>query len=130
MNLSAPQSLAQIITLVDKEDRRLDAVRQRLLGNDCAVAPARLNELLADDIGIDRLELFSVKFGRMQETVVDKLIPAVLRQACEPLAAAIDNLGCMHRLVWSARRCILPGIRRNSETPRYAERRSRPCPAV
>ena len=93
-----PQRLSQVIALVDKEDRHLIGVRQRLLGNDCAVAPARLNELLADDVGIGRLESFGAKFGRMQGTVIDKLIPAVLSQAGEPVAAAIDNLGRMEQL--------------------------------
>lgn len=98
MTPTSSQRLAQLITLVDKEDHHLVGVRQRLLGNDCAVAPARLNELLTDDIGIDRLESFGAKLGRMQDTVVDKLIPTVLRQAGEPVAAAIDNLGRMERL--------------------------------
>lgn len=80
------------MALVDKEDRHLAGVRQRLLGNNCAVNTARLNELLADDIGMDRLESFGAKFGRMQDTVVDKLIPAILRQAGESVAGAIDNL--------------------------------------
>ena len=92
------QRLAQIMVLVDKEDRHLVGVRQRLLGNNCAVNTARLNELLADDIGMDRLESFGAKFGRMQDTVVDKLIPAILRQAGESVAAAIDNLGRMEQL--------------------------------
>jgi hypothetical protein len=92
------QRLSQIIVLVDKEDHHLSGVRQRLLGSNCIVDSVRLGELLADDTGIDRLESFGAKFGRMQDTVVDKLIPAVLREAGEPVVAAIDNLGRMERL--------------------------------
>ena len=92
------QRLAQIIALVDKEDRHLVGVRQRLLGNNCAVNTARLNQLLAGDIAIDCLAPVGAKFGRMQDTVVDKLIPAVLTQAGESVAAAIDNLGRMQQL--------------------------------
>ena len=98
MNPDSRLRLAQIIALVDKEDHHLVRVRQRLLGDDCAVGTERLKELLADDIGIDRLKSFGAKFGRMQDTVVDKLIPAVLREAGESLAAAIDNLSRMERL--------------------------------
>ena len=58
------QRLAQIIALVDKEGRHLAGVRQRLLGNNCAVNTGRLNELLADDIVMDRLESSGAKFGR------------------------------------------------------------------
>jgi len=54
--------------------------------------------LLADAPGIDRLGSFGAKFARMQDTVVDKLIPALLRAAGESVFAAIDNLGRMERL--------------------------------
>lgn len=98
MNPLVRDRLTQIIALVDKEDQHLAAVRQRLLGNDCAVDAARLETLLGHDAGIDRLESFGAKFGRMQDTVVDKLVPALLRTAGEPVAAAIDNLSRLERL--------------------------------
>lgn len=98
MNQQSTTRLGQLIALVDKEAQHLDAVRQRLLGNDCTVDAERLTELLADDAGIDRLESFGAKFGRMQDTVVDKLVPAVLSGAGEPVAAAIDNLSRLERL--------------------------------
>lgn len=98
MNASNTQRLTQLIALVDREDILLAGVRHRLLGADCNVNAARVQEILADDAGIDRLESFGAKFGRMQDTVVDKLIPAVLREAGESVAAAIDNLSRMERL--------------------------------
>lgn len=90
--------LARLLDLVDREDRHLLAVRARLLGDDCQVDAKRVTSLLSDDIGIDRLESFGSKFGRMQDTVVDKLIPALLILAGEQVAAAIDNLNRMERL--------------------------------
>lgn len=90
--------LRSLLALVDREAQHLLAVRRRLLGGDCSVDAARLTALLANDDGIDRLESFGAKFGRMQDTVVDKLIPVLLRVAGEPVAAAIDNLGRMERL--------------------------------
>lgn len=90
--------LLGLLQLVAREDEHLLAVRQRLLGDDCAVDAVRVATLLADDNGIDRLESFGAKFARMQDTIVDKLIPALLRAAGEPVAAAIDNLGRMERL--------------------------------
>lgn len=89
--------LVHMVELVDREDHHLLAVRQRLFGNDCIVDTGRLLRLVADDIGIDRLESFGAKFGRMQDTIVDKLIPAILKEAGEQAAAAIDNLGRMER---------------------------------
>lgn len=90
--------LTRLLELVAREDSHLLAVRKRLLGNDCKVDAPRVQKLLADDIGIDRLESFAAKFSRMQDTIVDKLIPAVLRAAGEQIEAAIDNLNRMERL--------------------------------
>lgn len=90
--------LSRLLELVEREDRHLLAVRQRLLGEGCHTDEARVEHLLADPLGIDRLESFGAKFGRMQDTLMDKLIPAVLDAAGEPVAAAIDNLGRMERL--------------------------------
>lgn len=91
-------SLAWVLDLVEREDRHLLAVRTRLLGDNCAVDPQRLQTLVADDLGIDRLESFGAKFARMQDTIVDKLIPTLLRAAGERTGAAIDNLARLERL--------------------------------
>lgn len=90
--------LVRLLELVEREDIHLMAVRTRLLGNDCAVDAARVQRLLADEVGIDRLESFAAKFGRMQDTCVDKLVPSLLRAAGESLGAAIDNLMRMEKL--------------------------------
>lgn len=98
--MSAPdrERLATLLDLVAREDGHLRAVRRRLLGDDCELDTDRANALLGDDLGIDRLESFGAKFARMQDTVIDKLIPALLRVAGEPVLAAIDNLDRMERL--------------------------------
>lgn len=100
MSAPAPerQRLARLLGLVEREDAHLLAVRHRLLGDDCTVDAGRVRGLLSEDAGIDRLESFGAKFARMQDTVIDKLIPALLRAAGEPVMAAIDNLGRMERL--------------------------------
>ncbi|WP_353221955.1 hypothetical protein [Salinisphaera sp. C84B14] len=49
MNPDSRLRLAQIIALVDKEDHHLVGVRQRLLGDGCAVGTARLKELLTSE---------------------------------------------------------------------------------
>lgn len=89
---------AQLLALVGRENEHLQAVRRRLLGDDCRVDAQRLQKLLSDDTGIDRLESFGAKFARMQDTITDKLIPAFLRTAGETVQTAIDNLGRMERL--------------------------------
>jgi len=93
------QRLQQLFDLVDREDHHLLAVRRRLLDDDCHVDAERVQTIINTDTGIDRLESFGAKFARMQDTIVDKLIPRVLIAAGEHPQAAIDNLGRMERLV-------------------------------
>lgn len=92
------ERLARLLRLVEREDVHLRAVRHRLLGADCSLDAGRASALLSDDTGIDRLESFGAKFARMQDTVIDKLIPALLLATGEPVMTAIDNLGRMERL--------------------------------
>lgn len=80
---SGQQRLTDLLRLIDREDHHLLAVRKRLLGNDCSVDATRVERLLADEAGIDRLESFGANFARMQDTVVDKLVPALLHVAGE-----------------------------------------------
>ncbi|WP_020146778.1 hypothetical protein [Thioalkalivibrio sp. ALJ15] len=93
-----PQRLARLIDLVDREDKHLLAVRERLLEGDCTVDPDRVQALLASDTGVDRLESFGAKFGRMQDTIMDKFIPAFLACAGENAGPAIDNLSRLEKL--------------------------------
>jgi hypothetical protein len=124
--------LARLLELVAREDRHLLAVRHRLLGEDCTVDANRVTSLLADDLGIDRLESFGAKFGRMQDTVVDKLIPALLGAAGESVAAAIDNLGRMERLglIASADEWLEMRHLRNRLVQEYIERPEDLAPAL
>jgi uncharacterized protein with HEPN domain len=85
------ERLTQILTLVEKEDRLLCGVRERLFQGPQLDA-ARLSALLETPEGIDRLESFTSKFCRMQDTFVDKLLPIYLRCLGELPGSAIDNL--------------------------------------
>lgn len=85
------ERLAQVLTLLDKEDRLLSGVRNRLFQGPTLDA-ARLAALLETPEGIDRLESFTSKFCRMQDTFVDKLLPIYLRSLGELAGSAIDNL--------------------------------------
>lgn len=100
MTASTPERerLTRLLRLVEREDVHLRAVRDRLLGDDCSLDAGWGSGLLSDDTGIDRLESFGAKFARMQDTMIDKLIPALLLAAGEPVMAAIDNLSRMERL--------------------------------
>ncbi len=56
---------------------------------------------LRQDIELaERVDAFVARFGRLQDTVGDKLLPAVLAWLAEPIGPAIDNLGRAERLGW------------------------------
>jgi len=124
--------LSELLRLVDREDHHLLAVRKRLLGDDCSVDAARVERLLADEAGIDRLESFGAKFGRMQDTVVDKLVPVLLRAAGERTGAAIDNLVRLERveLIQSADEWIEMRGLRNRLVHEYIDRPQDLAPAL
>jgi len=125
-------TLRHLIRLIDRERDHLLAVRQRLLGDNCQVDAERVTHLLDDDLGIDRLESFAAKFSRMQDTVVDKLIPTVLRASGERTAAAIDNLARMERigLIDSADEWLEMRGLRNRLVHEYIERPADMAPAL
>lgn len=131
--MSSPDNrLARLLDLVSREDEHLLAVRQRLLGDDCNISPERVNEILATPAGIDRLESFGAKFGRMQDTVIDKLVPALLTAAGEATGAAIDNLGRLERfgLVDSVDEWLEMRRLRNRLVHEYIERPDDLAPAL
>ncbi len=90
--------LVQLLQLVEKEDVHLQAVRQRLFGDIERFNEEWVSNLKVNPEGIDRLESFGAKFGRMQDTIVDKLLPQLLKVAGEKSGTVIDNLGRAERL--------------------------------
>jgi len=57
-----------------------------------------LKALLNTSEGIDRLESFAAKFSRMQDTMVDKMLPLFLQQQGEKIGTAIENLNKAEQL--------------------------------
>ncbi|MFV8836391.1 HepT-like ribonuclease domain-containing protein [Aquisalimonas sp. APHAB1-3] len=92
--------LSRLLALVGREDAHLQGVRQRLFSGVVVddLDAASVEAWLADPDGIDRVESFGAKFSRMQDTVMDKLIPAFLDAAGEIPGTAIDNLDRLERL--------------------------------
>ncbi len=98
MAIHGAERLRQLLELTAKEDRNLMEVRQRLLGGQTRVDASWLQKTLQTPEGIDRLESFGAKFARLQDTLVDKLLPVLLVQLGEHPGAAIDNLNRAERL--------------------------------
>ncbi len=82
--------------VVRKECLHLATTDQRLFGS--AFTVARANQLEADPDLAERVEAFVGRFGRLQDTVGDKLLPLLLTALGEKAAAAIDNLDRSERL--------------------------------
>lgn len=92
------QRLWQILGVVEKEGDYLQAVIQRLFPEQDIVNSRWVEKLLATPEGIDRLESFVGKFSRMQDTLVDKLLPHFLLAVGEEPGTALDNLRRIERL--------------------------------
>lgn len=66
----------------------MDAERTRSLRTDADLA--------------ERVDAFVARFGRLQDTLADKLLPELLKELAEPVGPAIDNLGKAERFGWLA----------------------------
>ena len=96
-----PGKLARLRFLarvVDKECRHLDTTDRRLFA--VAMTPVRAASLADDADLAERVEAFVGRFGRLQDTLADKLLPAILSALGEQTGAQIDNLDRAERLGW------------------------------
>jgi hypothetical protein len=87
------QFLARVVR---KECQHLVSTDQRLF--DQPFTEARASQLETDPDLAERVEAFVGRFGRLQDTVGDKLLPMLLMALGEAPAAAIDNLDRAERL--------------------------------
>ena len=65
-----------------------------------AMTPERAASLRTDIDLAERTDAFVARLGRLQDTVADKLLPALLDWLAEPVGPAIDNLNKAERLGW------------------------------
>lgn len=84
--------------VVRKESRYLILTDERLFAD--LLEPAGLEHVLQDSVLAERLDAFVSRFGRLQDTLADKLLPALLDASAEPRGAAIDNLDRAEKLGW------------------------------
>lgn len=95
----APQlvhRLAFLVRVVQKESRHLATTDQRLFATPFTVQYTLA--LAANPDLAERVEAFVGRFGRLQDTVGYKLLPALLAALNENTGAAIDNLDRAERL--------------------------------
>jgi len=86
--------------VIEKECVYLNRTSDRLFSEAFTVERAR--QLEADDDLSERLEAFTSRFSRLQDTLGDKLIPQLLLALGEKQATVMDNLDKAERLGWIA----------------------------
>jgi hypothetical protein len=86
-----------LVRVVRKECLHLTTTDRRLFGRGAFTMEQAA--LLEDDHDLaERVEAFVSRFGRLQDTVGDKLLPLLLEALGERASAAIDNLDRAERL--------------------------------
>lgn len=99
MKAAEPAGLERLASLAEtvlREAAHLSATDARLFA--LPFDGARV-EMLARDIDLaERVDAFVARFGRLQDTAADKLLPELLRQLAEPVRSAVENLDRAEKL--------------------------------
>lgn len=82
--------LQHLAVLVQKEREHLEATTQRLFAQHWTAQD--LPSLVQDIDFSERVDAFVARFGRLQDLLGDKLLPAWLKAMQEPPAPVLDNL--------------------------------------
>ena len=98
LDTSVVARLQFLCRVVERESRYLQQTDARLFG-ELALAQT-LKQLDIDPLLAERLDAFVSRFGRLQDTVTDKLLPALLQAMAEPRGAALENLDQAEKLGW------------------------------
>ena len=85
-----------LLEIAATEGRHLLGTRARLFAE--SIDASWVQQLENRPEVAERLDAFVIRFGRMQDTVGDKLIPQLLRCFLETPGAALDNLNRMEKL--------------------------------
>lgn len=88
--------LAHLLQVAQRLRRHLQRTTDRLFSQ--PVDEAWVERLDQDEDLAERLDAFVARFGRLQDTMADKLIPEIMRQSLETPGSVIDNLNRMEKL--------------------------------
>ena len=94
--MTAFPRLKFLVETVSLEVSHLRATDQRLFAR--PFDAARAAALRSDLDESERTDAFVARFGRLQDTLADKLLPELLRSQAEPVGVAIDNLDRAEKL--------------------------------
>lgn len=88
--------LAFLVETVELETQHLCQTDQRLFQRPFDAARAAGLRINVDEA--ERTDAFVARFGRLQDTLADKLLPELLRCLAEPVGPAVDNLDRAEKL--------------------------------
>ena len=90
--------LAQLIRVTAKEVRYLKRTADRLRSLDIDIF--WVESIESNDEHSEMLDAFVSRYGRLQDTLGDKLLPAILRASLEKTGAQLENLLRAEKLGW------------------------------
>ena len=93
-----PERLAFLIRVVEREMRHLLITDQRLFARPLTVD--KIGALEQDVTLAEQMDAYVSRFGRVQDTVGDKLLPELLIAMGERAGPVIDNLDKSERFGW------------------------------
>lgn len=96
--MAVPQKLQFLAETVLLESTHLQTTDSRLFAS--TMTAERVEGLRSDVDLSERTDAFVARFGRLQDTLADKLLPELLHWLAEPVGPAIDNLNRAERLGW------------------------------
>lgn len=98
MTPTQPEKLLFLARVVNKEIKHLQATDKKLFAEPLMLD--RVIQLDSNEALAERIEAFISRFGRLQDTLGDKLLPNLLFLVGEHPSAMIDNPDRAERLGW------------------------------
>ena len=90
--------ITQLIKVTEKDARYLTRTANRL--NELNINLSWVESLDNNDLHSEMLDAFVSRYGRLQDTLGDKLLPAMLRGSLEKTGSQLDNLLRAEKLGW------------------------------
>ena len=97
---STYQRLTFLARIARKEAVLLETTSNRLFSGINRAGVEDIERWVQDSLLAERMDAFVARFGRLQDTLGDKLIPALLRYLGESTGPAMDNLDKAERFGW------------------------------
>ena len=98
LNAALQLRLQFLCRVAEKESRYLQETDARLFAT--PLSAESLQHIADDSLLAERLDAFVSRFGRLQDTLADKLLPTLLDAMAEQKGEVIENLDRAEKLGW------------------------------